>query len=393
MKKLLILSSFLVLFSFCAKEEQSLVNNLEQFDIQFQKIENWSNNVKTFSNGSLDNPNYYQGAINTVNNEDFTNFFMKFFREKTGENNLPSALVFFVNKPIDELQTLTSNNVVGITSYMASGNKLSHNLYLSDTNLFKEIVEFSFEVRSLTTNQIQYSLLKKVKTNFKEANSYILILNKSNGTLVGESDQFQIRTAVLESKRQTNDGASQREVPWVDVVASCASPCTDSKGNCEVYEQGLNQCVSAGCLVSDIETQLLNNNTFEPSYIEETFEESTFYSFRDNFLIQTNIGNKYINYYYALSAFLYQNVNLSIAANTATLLPQINEAIEKLQFPEINGDQILINEELKTDILQILAEYKSISENDDYNSVLDDIENDVNEFSNKTVDQVLTEIN
>ena len=243
----------------------------------------------------------------------------------------------------------------------------------------------------MTTNQIQFVLLKKIKTKLNLTYSYILVLNKSSKNLSGELDQFKIKKAIFESHLMNYQEG--RNVPWGGSSVACSSPCSDREGDCEVYEEGRKQCVSVGCLVTNIETILNENQAFEPSFMEENFDKVSMYSFRDGFLSQTDIGNKYIAYFYGLSSFLSQNVSLILAIRTATLLPRINKMIEKLQLPELYGDQILINNELKVRLMSNLSDYRNLSNNIDYNIILDDIEYDIAQYSNKTVDQILLEIN
>ena len=56
------------------------------------------------------------------------------------------------------------------------------------------------------------------------------------------------------------------------------------------------------------------------------------------------------------------------------------------------GNRIIITESLKNDIFAIVADLKLISNNEDYQYILIDLENDINSIKNKTKDQLLDEL-
>ena len=56
------------------------------------------------------------------------------------------------------------------------------------------------------------------------------------------------------------------------------------------------------------------------------------------------------------------------------------------------GNRIIITESLKNDIFAIITDLKLISNNEDYQYILTDLENDLNLIKNKTKDQLLDEL-
>jgi hypothetical protein len=111
-------------------------------------------------------------------------------------------------------------------------------------------------------------------------------------------------------------------------------------------------------------------------------------------MVNYNIGEKYIEYYYAISGFLlkedYQTTTLLKLIST---LPDFNSAVEKLIDQTNNGTEIIITENLKNDLFIIIDDLQIISNNSDYQTILNELKSDLTFLQNKTKDQILNELN
>ena len=122
-------------------------------------------------------------------------------------------------------------------------------------------------------------------------------------------------------------------------------------------------------------------------HIDSAYDISLHYLFRDSFLNKYSIGRKYIDYYYRMTASSY--LTIDILLNTPSYLIALNEKLNDILTG--NHNEILIDNEFKTQTLQLLNYYHDAAP-DDEKEFFADIANDVNTYSNKTIAEILEEI-
>ena len=106
---------------------------------------------------------------------------------------------------------------------------------------------------------------------------------------------------------------------------------------------------------------------------------------RDQFLENYTLGQKHIDYYYAISEFvLISDYNTSTFLQMVETLPSFNQSINKLLDDNTNGSEILLTQELSNDVVSILNDIKEISDNPDFQYIIDDFKNDVNLLTDKS---------
>ncbi|WP_395042716.1 hypothetical protein [Flavobacterium sp.] len=114
------------------------------------------------------------------------------------------------------------------------------------------------------------------------------------------------------------------------------------------------------------------------------FNEQLYYDLRDNLMANYDIGEKYIDYYYALSAYVQKtDYNVVTLYKMISTLPELNTSLEKL-MSNSNNNEVIITEQLKNDMLSIINDLKQVSNNSDYQTILNQLENDIILLSNKT---------
>lgn len=116
------------------------------------------------------------------------------------------------------------------------------------------------------------------------------------------------------------------------------------------------------------------------------------YYFRDGLMKNSNIGKKYISYYYKLSYFgnVYQCVDASNIVSHISLGRQLYSICNTMERG-LNTD-IVFSSSFKNLANSIIAQYQSRSSNLELQAVLLDIKNDLNNFTGKTRQQILAEI-
>lgn len=138
---------------------------------------------------------------------------------------------------------------------------------------------------------------------------------------------------------------------------------------------------------------LIDENAMSTDSVYMAYDTSFQYSYRDDFLMNSAFGNKYIQYYYDLSEFLAdESVSIALMLETADLLIDLNHNLEMLIDTTGYSNSIVVDSAMNTSLVDLLIDYRNISSNKEYVDVINDIIYDVNTYSNKTVDYIITDI-
>lgn len=181
---------------------------------------------------------------------------------------------------------------------------------------------------------------------------------------------------------------------YKDEYIGCQSPCTYKSGRCYQDQQTQNfvcrtvEDVFDGiCSKKDFHSTLVAENySTEASY----FNFSLSYDFRDNFLNNYTAGQEYIEMYYELSEIVLQHVSLALIIKTANILGDCNIIMEKLLNPATYSNDIAITITQKNQLLDLINDYKLLSNDIDYQTKLTRIENDLNTFAGMTVSNLIS---
>ena len=182
----------------------------------------------------------------------------------------------------------------------------------------------------------------------------------------------------------------------IEQVVSLADPKT-----CAGCEGGDGECDASGnycgedpiCESKKIKSEVVTLGLISKVTSETLFNESLYYNLRDKLMAKHNKGKKYIKYYYAISRF--NNVSdykLNTLYKMITTLPDFNSSIERLVNKTNNDDVIIIDTQLKNNLLSIIADLKLHSSNENYQNIMRDLENDIVFISNKSKATVLNEL-
>lgn len=288
------------------------------------------------------------------------------------------------------LDNIVVGNLNGISVYVTTdGNVLTHYYFGKKGNKFYPENKLSQSVLGVNLRQIERILLHQA-----QGTSYLLFSNIKSDEDINFSGQDEL---VLVEAQWRDD------VPFIDPgndVGTRGVPCADEVPGCDEdskYPDCLRfgshsfKCqVADGCFMTRASTTYYNNIRFEE--VSSNSEENLYHKFRDDFLIKSSLGKKYINYYYLIGSYLTNNPNLELTVNTFKLLPLVNRGINRI-FDDSTSNDILIEEDFANKLVSLFKEYKAHYKNLNLDIVLNDMIDDVDKMKNKSVNDVIKMFN
>lgn len=368
----------------------------------------------TFVNEKKVEYSFYNPKVNTFNNEERKIVFnsdllkteeMNFIKNGIAKdlldksfNQLAGISVFYDNAILNQHVKFNNNNILGIIIYeLGNDGLMRHRFFLKDAqNKYEEKVSLLENMMS-TTNQefLVYKFFPDMYKTNTIGISTLRDVNLDTQKILEQKNEFNLfrvvetfKTVKLHDNVVYRNGGDN-EMFGGAVCENCA------EGGNGVCDSGL-YCnpVERGCDGEEQEISAAERGILTPTASSTLFNLNLHRSLRDNLMSQYNIGEKYIEYYYAISGYLQKyDYQLTTLTKIISTLPEFNSSIEKLLDQNYNGNDIIITESLKNDMFVIIAELKNVSNNSDYLFILNDLENDLNTIKNKTKAQVLYELN
>lgn len=333
--------------------------------------------------------NFTQKELNYYSSNQLKNLLNYNFKELVGFS------IYYDNAELNKLYSeYTPNNIIAVSVYELNGDKnIVHKLFIKSNGKF-ELRKSLLENLMSTKNQVfalSYyfpNLVVQKVIGISEFMSSEYDFDKT----VKQKNEFNLFRLVntYNGLSLKNKNLSKRN-KFLRLGSECGIGCpNDGEGACN----GSWYCDLAGerpmCEKEDASLSMEFRGIIDPSSTSILFKTELYYNLRDNLMQQYNVGEKYIDYYYAISAFIqnsdYDYLTLIKMMNT---LPEFNTALEKLLISSYNGEVIIINEELKNDILSIISDLRDISTNSDYQTILNDLENDIIFIGNKSKQDVI----
>jgi len=132
------------------------------------------------------------------------------------------------------------------------------------------------------------------------------------------------------------------------------------------------------------------NNYSDLHSIGLTVDSDNMYEIRDSFLIRYLIGQKYITNYYAFSKILKENGGIT----SSNFTQHYNLGIHLISAINVvmtgSSTAVPFNNTLKSEALAMVTYYRSLCYNQEFITMCNDIENDLNLFTNKTNSEIWT---
>lgn len=321
-----------------------------------------------------------------------------------GVENIVAGAIYFKDNP--QLFSITSDNIQAISLFRYENKNIRHYLYINNNNRFLEDENYQILANRLSSSYPGFIFNNVIPFN-NRAGGYLYFLNSEllkSLDLISAEDGFQLKKAVLAMQRgNLATLKSYGKAPNPPGGGTGGPPTSDGCGTDPGCEHGSPwnacsdapysptiQCRDGVCGFNESYTIIVNNNGLEPAELLNSFNATLAYSFRDDFLISSNLGYKYGQYFYAISNIANGHISFDHAMDVASTLPEFYVVIDKLMNPSGHETDILISQTYADELQNLINICKSYSTNSDYQMILADLENDLEYFTGLTVSEVLS---
>ncbi len=335
----------------------------------------------TYYFGQSENNSSFEFGHSNLNNAEFGEIINSIVRLVNEELN-PYVVVFYFNDFLSQDNDSSAGCIVGFSTYTYVDNKVTHRLYIKDNSNYKESVKDFAEVDAIYTNQLLYFLENSFSIPTFSKKSFISVKNVDI-----MKDVPTTKRNLLFLKQQYNYYKSFMKT--TKAPEPCGPGCSGMRGICVATPTGYickfpfeEICPTEG------EITRLKNDTTVLDTLYKAYDTTLLHNFRDNFLSNYSVGQKYINYYYSLAEFLVDNIPLSLSIETAEATFKVNNCIEKLMNPTTYGNSIVIDETFANELITLFNKYKSMDSDLDYKMALDDLIYDVTRFKGLSVNEI-----
>jgi len=174
-------------------------------------------------------------------------------------------------------------------------------------------------------------------------------------------------------------------------LEDCRSGCSETgTGTCDGGWYCDNSNGDSFCESESSQQQSIELSLVPKVEAETLFNLSLERQLRDEFLNNNSLGQKHINYYYAISEFvLNSDYNVSTFIKMIEVFPSLNQSINKLLDGDYFETDILITQQLNSDLTSIISDFKLMSDNPDFHYILDDLKSDVDIINNRNKDELI----
>ena len=262
-----------------------------------------------------------------------------------------------------------------------------HKLYINENGRFVEKTEYRLPVNEeVTVNTLRrLSYLAN-----KQSQSLLLIINQSFEPSVAGS--AELRAGFGEGESGLADvvmNQTEGEDVLVDVAFGCMSCGATRAGECKIHpDYGYIYCKPGGCFASEHNKEASSKAASMMLNLDQARE------YRDKYLTNSVRGKEYIGYYETLSNVLEEMSfidKVSLAANYDVAL-KVYGILDK--FTKDDGRSVLINSEDKEYLLKFINDHlMSVSRSLEYQSILQTVKNDLERYSNLSVEEVRSDFN
>lgn len=121
-------------------------------------------------------------------------------------------------------------------------------------------------------------------------------------------------------------------------------------------------------------------------YLKNVIIGEKYYNFRDNYLVKSKVGRKYVGLFYAVSQHFKQELDTKNLLLILETLPEINNSLDNLMNPDFKG--IIISEKLKNNILNITNSFKNKTSSRTFKDIISKLEIDIDKISLKPKSEI-----
>ncbi len=370
---------------------------------------------------------FYNPKVNTFNNEERKIVFnsdllrteeMDFIKNGIAKdllgksfNQLAGISVYYDNAVLNQNVRFTNDNILGIIIYeLDKDGLMRHRFFMKNAQNKYEQKLSLLESMMSTTNQVflVYKFFPEIYKTSTIGISTLVDVNLDGQKILKQKNEFDMfRVANTFQRVKFNNGIFKSDVEGSFFRGVACVNCREvGMGTCD---QGF-YCVpddSGGpqdhtisdddggdiCPNKERRYAAFNSGALTQTVAESLFDLELHRRLRDNLMKNYNVGEKYIAYYYAIGGFLRsQDYPTDTLLKMISTLPDFNNSVEKLIDQTNNGSEVIITESLRNDMFVIIADLQTISDNSDYQFILNDLKTDLDAIKNKTKDQLLNEL-
>jgi hypothetical protein len=316
-------------------------------------------------------------------------YFSNFISDYTGSNIVPFKIILYLGKDIQN-NNIKAIDILGFSYYIIIDKKLYHNLFIKDGDTFHKESKLQAETDELYADHLHFIIFNVIpETNEKS----ILVLHNSEYQHIDLLNPKNILDNKISNYITNSGSGGSPKVP-----NDCTSPCSPPQANlrCVFWEQALQWMCVVGqapiCVAEEGFIVVSDSTSISSDSIEEAYDLEMFISFRNNFMKDNDIGQKYIDYYYDISAEISGNMNLDLALDIFNILINYNERLDWLQNTQSFGDEILIDNDLYYDLIDLLDEFDLISDDQDFEDIIEAIKSDIATYKGYTIEEIISAI-
>lgn len=391
MKNLVKITEILIILLLFINCEDNNINDEKNYSSQSKSLNDffYFNDNKHYKNANL-----YHDII-TIDNNYKTDSLLN---EKIDFSENIDKIIGF-DMIIDDLENdyFKKTDIKEIFVYYIQNNVLKFGTFNISNNSYVKNHEH-FKINNYNLNNIYYNLNLNPNLNIENDTLFIktfINLNKIEDFST-QGDAYKVFK--LANFLDKNDVPSYDPMDPDEPVITDPGNGSGGSGFCQVFFpdcNGTGDCVKDGTLtykcegsfcgkaqlksaslIENISQNLINNTLIE--------NDSLHYDFKDNYLNNSRLGNKYKDYYYAMSRFLDVPDYVDIAINTGVfnLIPEVDD---KLEILTQNGNEntVIFTEDFTSDLIQFLDNIKN-SNGSHFERVVEDLQNDILFFEGKS---------
>lgn len=304
----------------------------------------------------------------------------------------PFTIVIYCDKYLDDSR-IEYESIGGLSIYSYQDGVIRHNLFKKDdSGLMIEDKAYDMQVRGIITNMLKEILDREIYPDKKDNKSYVIISLKDipDIKLRNTRDDYLIKR-----KLSTIFQSMLKEAP--PTPENCGGFCEIVQDEiCEkkfALPEPTYECEEAPCGTNGTFNILDDEESMSTDSLNICLNYGLQYDFRDDFMVNSEIGQMYINYYYTLSSYIDGNLSVSLALTTARRLAEFNNVMLVLLDENAFSNTIVIDTTLKNKLIALIEDYRELSTDQEFNDILDVILSDLNNFSGKTRAEFLSMIN
>ncbi len=376
------------------KELEETVNSVIKIDGQSLKHVNlfFTDNEKSF-NCELDTPEQ-EKTFNALKNH--------FSGEMSKITTKPFLLTIYTK---NGLRDIKFDDVVGISVFVKDNtdNLFQHRFFIVENNTTKEDARFSAKCSQIVTDNI--GIMGEIIFKNKQV---------TYGSMASSSKKSNVNEKVT-----TNKNATKKVVDMLSPIISqyssaeinarerfCETCRPRVAGSCIMDDGGWGTGPHYTCFMprgNDVPTGAPGpcpkdkvKNTAEQSNLNtsEITSNEILYDFRDNFMANSNKGRSYIDYYYALGAFMTEKSTINTGNISQYLQFTLITCTIANKLKNGNDNEIIITSSYKENALQIINNLRTqAGENTGVANILNVIEEDLYLYMNKTRIEILNTLN